>query len=164
MTPINFERFAGLILLLACSACACRKEGALFLPGQAITLGVPLGSEEGSIKLAALKYVAGEVLSNTHLLFLPLSDEEISRVRSCFGHREIRSAVRAYPSKEQGIRDRVTKEPGVLLIVGPVKMVGNEAEIGAGYVQGTSVTFKLRLCRETGEWKVREAGDELIAD
>src|SRR5689334_16622470 len=76
-------------LLICLAACAPLSQPAGTTPAAAFTtLGVPLNSEAGQIKLLVIQYLS-ETMGKTdpQIRFVPLTDAEIQQVRTLFLHK-----------------------------------------------------------------------------
>jgi len=127
-------------------------------------LGAPLSSEEGQVKLAVLEYLSDQILKDSSVIrFVPLNEAEIKSVRGQF-RGEIVPAERASFTKPSGWTDKITKQRGTLLYVGPVRIDGSSASASGVCARYSGTEYLFELSKEGEHWTVRSFKKGLVVD
>ncbi len=126
------------------------------------TLGVPLDSEAGAAKLAALQYVSQQIQGPWPLL-APLSPSEIEKVRHLFSHDLISiSTIGFRDDKFPATYDKRTGKTAVVIYAPHCEIHGDTALVSAGYTIRHAVLLRCHLSKAAGSWKVESAEETTV--
>ena len=150
------------VMLCGCVSFREAKRAAIQEPGFDQSL---LESEVEAIKVAVFDCLVRKELSRATnaVFFVALREGDMSTLRSKLPAYRFKPEKEAERIRDLGVRDKTTKETGVILRCGKVRRRGDSARLLAGYRSSTLVIHEFVLRWDT-EWRVIDVGGPGIFD
>jgi hypothetical protein len=97
------------------------------------------------------------------VFFLTLEPGEEENLATAYKGVKARSSSGCVIDQNQGVKDRKTGEPGLLLEVKQLTIKSNKADVFAGYFSGAGVLYTFLLEKKDGVWTILDKQRRVIS-
>lgn len=144
----------------------CREQPPTALTNRTTTPMIPKASDRQLIRQAVLLSLMEGLSTDRKLqpvFFVVLEPGEDQSLAVAYKGLKVRNAKDCVVDQVQGVKDKRTGEPGLLLEVKQLTIRGDEADVFAGYFSGAGVLFSFRLQKKEAVWIILEKKQRVIS-